>query len=118
MVSERFVYIWRYTIDPTQRSAFLAAYNPKGELAQLFSRDPSYLKTLLIQDVDDENRYVTIDYWKSKDDRDAFRERFAVEFDALDNRWPSDVFSPRFSGKHSGLGALTNEFAPQLRKYS
>ncbi len=86
MASERFAYIWEYTIDPSRRADFLAAYNPEGEWAQLFSRDPSYIQTKLIQDINKENRYVTVDYWKSKDDRDAFRERYSDEFVDLDTR--------------------------------
>ena len=37
MASERFAYILEYTIDPNRRADFLAAYNPEGEWAQLFS---------------------------------------------------------------------------------
>lgn len=86
MASDRFAYIWEYTIEPGRREKFLAAYNPEGEWAQLFSRDSSYIQTKLIQDINDEDRYVTIDYWKSKADRDSFRERYSNDFDNLDNR--------------------------------
>jgi heme-degrading monooxygenase HmoA len=98
MASERFAYIWRYTIEPTRRPAFLAAYNPKGEWAQLFSRDPSYIETVLLQDDEDKERYVTIDYWKSKADRDFFRERNSVEFDSLDSRCEAFTKEEQFFG--------------------
>ena len=98
MASERFAYIWQYTIEPSFRTAFLAAYKPSGEWAQLFSRDPSYIQTVLLQDDEDENRYVTIDYWKSKADRDSFRERYSVEFDSLDNRCETFTREEQFLG--------------------
>ena len=98
MASKRFAYIWQYTIEPTYRSAYIAAYKPNGEWAQLFSRDPSYIETVLLQDDEDESRYVTIDYWKSKADRDSFRERFSVEFDSLDNRCEAFTREERFIG--------------------
>ncbi|NIN61300.1 MAG: hypothetical protein GTN55_02730 [Gammaproteobacteria bacterium] len=98
MTSERFAYIWQYTIDPTFREAFLAAYQPNGEWARLFSRDPSYIVTVLLQDDADEDRYVTIDYWKSKADRDAFRNRFSVEFDNLDSRCETFTLEEQFLG--------------------
>ncbi len=100
MTSERFAYVWRYTIDPDHRSAFLAAYNPTGEWAQLFSSDPSYLGTSLLEDVDHQDRYVTIDYWKAKADRDAFRERYADEFNKLDSRCEAFTREEEFFGDY------------------
>ena len=100
MESERFAYVWRYTIDPARRSAFLAAYKPGGEWAQLFSHDPAYLETILFQDVESEDRYVTIDFWKSKADRDSFRERYPVEFDGLDSRCGAFTKSEQFLGDY------------------
>jgi hypothetical protein len=98
MAHERFAYIWRYTIEPTCRQAFLAAYKPNGEWAQLFSVDPSYIETVLLQDDEDGNRYVTIDYWKSKADRDSFRERYSIEFESLDNRCEAFTTEEQFWG--------------------
>ena len=100
MASERFAYIWRFTIEPGRRSDFLAAYDPRGEWVQLFSRDPSYIETVLLHDVEDENRYVTIDFWKSKADRDSFRERYSVEFDSLDRRCEAFTKAEQFLGDY------------------
>jgi hypothetical protein len=86
MSSARFVYVWQYRIDPIRREEFLAAYAPGGDWGRLFSPDPAYLGTRLLRDADDDCRYLTIDYWKSRADRDAFRARHASEFDALDRR--------------------------------
>jgi quinol monooxygenase YgiN len=98
MQSKHFAYIWRYTIEPTRRSDFLAAYEPNGAWAELFSRDPSYIGTVLLQDVDNENRFVTIDYWKSKADRDSFRQRYAAEFETLDSRCEAFTINEEFLG--------------------
>lgn len=98
MASERFAYIWQYTIEPTYREDFLAAYKPNGDWARLFCRDSSYVETVLLQDDSDENRYVTIDYWRSRADRDSFRERFSVEFDSLDVRCESFTREEHFLG--------------------
>lgn len=86
MASERFAYIWQYQIEPSRRSEFLAAYGPGGDWVELFSRDPAYLETKLLRDVANENRYLTIDFWKSKADRDSFGARYSDEFDELDGR--------------------------------
>lgn len=86
MSSARFVYVWQYRIDPLHSEEFLAAYGPGGDWVRLFSSDPAYLGTRLLWDADDDCRFVTIDYWKSRPDRDAFRARHAEAFDALDRR--------------------------------
>ena len=108
MTSERFAYIWQYTIDPAFREPFLAAYQPNGEWARLFARDPSYLVTVLLQDDADENRYVTIDYWKSKADRDSFRQRYSVEFADLDERCEAFTKNEQFLGDFLELDQIFN----------
>ena len=84
MESARFTYIWRYTIRPERREAFLAAYRSAGDWARLFSRDPNYLGTDLLRNSSDPNDFLTIDYWTSESARDAFREQYAEEFAALE----------------------------------
>ena len=86
MVCAKFAYIWQYRIDPACRAEFLAAYAPAGEWARLFARDPAYIETKLLRADGDEDTYITIDFWTSKADRDAFRARHGAEFDALDRR--------------------------------
>jgi len=98
MTRQRFVYIWQYTVDPELRSEFLEAYRAGGAWTALFSRDSSYIETLLLQDDNDENIYVTIDYWKSRADRDAFRERYATEFSRLDSRCEAYTLEEQFLG--------------------
>lgn len=100
MMSERFAYIWRYTINPDRRSAFLAAYDPGGEWTRLFSRDPSYIGTVLLHDAENENRYVTVDFWKSRADRDSFRERYSAEFESLDSRCEAFTEDEQFLGDY------------------
>lgn len=101
MISGDFVYMWQYLIDPACREAFLAAYVPGGAWTALFSRDPAYFGTLLIQDIDNKDRYVTIDFWRSATDRDAFRDRFRREFDGLDAACESLTLDERFLGDFS-----------------
>ena len=101
MRSQRFAYIWQYIIEPNRRDEFLAAYGPGGEWVRIFSRDPSYIGTVLHSDVDDVNRYVTIDYWKSKADRDSFRQKYSIEFAELDERCEAFTRKEEFLGDFS-----------------
>ena len=104
MTFSRFAYIWQYKIKPTNRSDFLAAYQPNGEWARLFSRDPSYIETVLLRDDEDENRYVTIDYWRCKADRDSFRKRFSIEFEDLDDKCEAFTVAEQFLGDFLDVG--------------
>lgn len=83
-VAAPYVYIWEFSVSPAHTSAFERAYGPSGEWVQLFRRAPGYLRTELHRDRSQPHRFITIDYWESKNAWDAFRARFAPEFDALD----------------------------------
>jgi len=102
--SEQFTCLWEYTIDPARKAEFLSAYKPDGHWAQLMARHPGYLGTKLLLDVEAENRYVTVDYWTSKSDRDAFREEFSSEFDRLDQDCEQFTISETFLGDFLILG--------------
>ena len=86
MSSQHFAYIWEYTIDASLRDDFLNAYAPEGEWAKLMSRHPGYISTCLLHDTENGNRYVTVDYWVSKSDRDSFRSMFSDEYNQLDQK--------------------------------
>lgn len=86
MADAGFAYIWKYAIRPEHEDKFLAAYRPNGHWANLFARDPEYLRTDLLRDASDRYVYLTIDYWTSKAARDAFREKYSEEFSTLDRQ--------------------------------
>ena len=98
MRSASFAYVWQFRIDPGLKSEFLAAYRPGGDWARLFSLDPDYIETALLEDADDPDRYLTIDYWRSAEARDAFRERFAEAFVCLDRQCERFTLSEEFVG--------------------
>ncbi len=104
METERFAYIWQYTIDPRYRAEFLAAYRPDGDWSKLFQRDPEYFETKLFQDYDRSDRYITVDYWTSKNARDSFREKFAVEFKEIDERCENYTLNEVLIGDYFIIG--------------
>lgn len=81
-----FSYIWEYRVRSSHVDEFRAAYAPEGTWALLFRRDPGYIRTELLRDNEDASRFVTIDYWISREAYLAFRERYREEFDELDAR--------------------------------
>ncbi len=98
MESEKFAYIWQYTVDIQHTTKFLAAYDSAGTWAQFFLRDENYLGTELLVDDSDANRYLTIDYWTSKAARDNFRKRFRSEFNELDRKCEEFTSAESFIG--------------------
>ena len=85
-VARAYVYIWEFIVAPEQRDAFERTYGPSGDWVQLFRRATGYLRTELHRDRSQPQRFITIDYWESKEAWEAFRTRFAHEFEALDGK--------------------------------
>lgn len=98
MNSDQFTYVWQYTIHPDYESEFLTAYEANGTWAQFFRPDPGYVRTLLLRDVERTDRYMTIDFWRSKSARDAFRESHAAEFEQIDQQCEAFTVDETFIG--------------------
>jgi heme-degrading monooxygenase HmoA len=81
-----YAYIWEYVVRPEAASEFERAYGPEGSWAELFRRHPGYSRTELHRDLRSPERYVTIDYWQSREACRAFRREFARAFESLDKR--------------------------------
>jgi len=82
-----FCYVWSYVVRPECLSAFRTAYGPEGDWVRLFRRDPEYVRTTLLGDRDNPTRFMTIDFWASREACLSFRERFRGEFETLDKRF-------------------------------
>lgn len=93
-----FAYVWEYRVRDDRVDEFRRTYGPRGDWAQLFRRAEGYVHTELFRDVDHPARFITTDVWKSKRARDAFRERFREEFDALDERCETLTVEERHIG--------------------
>ena len=83
-MAAQYVYVWEFIVSADHASAFERTYGSSGEWVQLFRRGPGYLRSELYRDRSQPQRFITIDYWESKDAWDVFRTRFAKEFEALD----------------------------------
>jgi hypothetical protein len=73
------VIIWRFTT--TDPAGFERHYKPDGSWAQLFRRDPEFVKTDLLLEGD---TYLTLDWWTSAAAYDAFRKQHAADYAKLD----------------------------------
>src|SRR5215469_12383624 len=81
-----YVAIWEFDAKPGERAEFENFYGPDGEWVQLFRRSKSFLRMEIFRDRNNENHYVTMDYFASKAGYDAFMREFGQEYEALDRR--------------------------------
>ncbi|MCI0712058.1 MAG: antibiotic biosynthesis monooxygenase [Chloroflexi bacterium] len=93
-----FAIIWNYIADPEKQAEFEAAYGPDGDWADLFRKGRGYIRTELLRDIDKQNRYTTIDHWKTAEDYKIFHNQFAVEYQALDARFEAWIINETLIG--------------------
>jgi len=79
-----FCYIWEFRANQTRIAEFESAYGPGGRWAQLFRKAPGYLRTELLKDPVEANRYLTIDYWVDREAYERFSRNFGAEYKELD----------------------------------
>lgn len=100
-----FLVIWEFTVLEGQERAFERAYGPEGAWAKLFRRDPSYLGTELVRDLNNPRKYLTLDYWTSPEAYNAFRERHAAEYKTIDAKCEAMTESEREVGRYAKASA-------------
>ena len=81
-----YLYVWEFRVRKGAEAAFREAYGAEGPWVQLFRRAPGYLRSELHHDREQPDRFVTLDYWESEEAWQAFRARFAAEYEAIDAR--------------------------------
>jgi len=103
MIINGFVYIWEYMVKEEFLEEFNSIYGPTGDWAKLFRKAEGYLTTELHQDISDPRRFITVDYWNSKEDRDRFRRKFANEFNDLDEHCERFTSQEKFIGDFNSI---------------
>jgi quinol monooxygenase YgiN len=98
LIEVAFAYIWEYRVKDERIEEFRRIYGPHGDWVKLFSRSSGFVRTDLYRDINAPKRFVTTDFWISKEARDQFRREFASEFNALDRRCESLTTEERFLG--------------------
>lgn len=96
-----FAYIWEFFVDENNREKFLRYYSPNGDWVALFRNGQGYIESELLEDQENPQRFLTIDYWESKADRDAFRRRYAREFEMLDQACEAFTRAEKLIGEFS-----------------
>jgi heme-degrading monooxygenase HmoA len=105
-----YVIIWEFRVRPGMQKPFEQAYGDGGDWVGFFRQDPAYIRTELIHDVHDGNRYLTLDYWASEAAYEVFRESRKGEYGRIDARCGQMTEAEREVGRFSGIDgyAFTN----------
>lgn len=94
-------YLWAYHVRPEQVEAFRRAYGPEGEWADFFRRSDAYIRTDLLSDRTEPNRFVTIDYFADPQARAHLLEAYGDVYLALDRRWTAATLTEAVIGEFS-----------------
>ncbi len=79
-----FVAVWEFWVRPGSAAEFEKSYGPGGVWVRLFSGDPAYRGTKLVQDVGEPRRFLTLDYWASAQAYETFKLKHKAEYEAID----------------------------------
>jgi heme-degrading monooxygenase HmoA len=82
-----YVIVWAFRVWPGKEKEFVKQYGPEGSWAQLFRRSGGYIRTELAQDVADDLRFFTLDYWQTEEEFNNFHEQNLVEYQRLDQEF-------------------------------
>ena len=99
-----FAYIWEYRIAAEHVETFKADYGRGGQWVGLYRRDPAYIRTELLSDSSDPQKFITFDYWDTWQTCLAFCERFRSECDAIDAKCAHYALEERHLGDVDLLG--------------
>jgi heme-degrading monooxygenase HmoA len=79
-----YVVLWEFRPVVGAEARFEKAYGPRGAWARLFATGEGFVATDLNRDLKDPARYLTLDFWASREAYDAFRAKHAAEYAAID----------------------------------
>lgn len=80
----KYMVMWEFQVQAEVRARFEEAYGTSGVWARLFGSGEGYVSTELIRDMERAGRYITMDFWVSREAFEKFRQENADRYHALD----------------------------------
>lgn len=81
-----YVIIWEFVAKRGHEQQFEHIYGSAGVWVELFKNGEGYLRTELLHDPSANRRFMTLDYWSSKDAHELFRKKNLRDYEKLDRR--------------------------------
>ncbi|MBZ5648649.1 MAG: antibiotic biosynthesis monooxygenase [Acidobacteriia bacterium] len=96
-----YVVMWEFHVRPGAEVEFERVYGPEGDWVRLFRQGAGYVRSDLLRDREEKDRYVVLDHWVSRDQYDAFRAAHATAYGNLDRRCES------LTSRETHIGSFT-----------
>jgi heme-degrading monooxygenase HmoA len=81
-----YLIVWEFIIREECLGEFENVYGPGGEWARLFAKAEGYVETQLLRDTTNALRYVTLDFWNSREANEKFKQAQQKVYKELDER--------------------------------
>ena len=108
--------VWEFVVKQEFQGQFELAYGPGGTWSKLFAKYPGFRGTILLRDNKDPQRYLTIDLWKTEDQREQALDESKAEYADLDAAFDEWTDSETELGTFSVLVEAT--VRPKARRSS
>jgi len=105
-----FIVAWLFEVKPEHRSAFERAYGRNGEWVHLFRTGDGYLRTELHRDPNNPGHYITLDFWQTREQYDAFREQSKSAYEGIDARCERLTARERLLGDFADVASVRAAF--------
>ena len=79
----QFITTWKYKVKSEKRNEFEKLYEKDDNWVKLFRNIRINIKTELIKDLNNNDIYITLDYWKSKEAYYKFKDATKQEFSKI-----------------------------------
>lgn len=83
---KEFVIVWKFRVRSGKRREFERVYGPKGAWAKFFRSGNGYIRTELVRDLKTPRRYLTLDFWGTREAYLRFRKENRAEYHAIDQK--------------------------------
>ncbi len=97
-----FVVVWEFRGRSGKRRDFERIYGPDGDWAKLFRSGKGYIRTELIRDIETPRRYLTLDFWTSRQAYARFKKENRTEYQAIDEKCASLTEGEALVGEFQG----------------
>ena len=80
------VVVWEFRVRPNKQRVFERIYGAQCDWAKLFRSGRGYIRTEMMRDVESRDKYLTLDYWRSRHEYEEFKKKNREAYRALDEK--------------------------------
>ena len=81
-----FVIVWEFRVKSGKRREFETVYGSGGDWVCFFRHGKGYIRTELIRDVENPSRYLTLDFWTTRQAYLRFKKENRASYQAIDEK--------------------------------